>query len=744
EISPLVGPFLSPCGSLQQWVQQLLVGLPAVLPRHLEVIARVNESLGLVVGWFSRYQGKALESAIATAQALQDTGRLEVSLAQSSFSARIRYQAAGFKSTTHLSEAEARELVQQLTFYSRGQSDPNASVKVAVSCRDLCRKAMNVVSKLRTLRSKGHPQYQCCQVLVPLSSIPELDAEAEGLQQQCQDWERLWRQKRRDHPLLAFFDSHELFSMVVLCSGHPLRRNVIEAMRNVQWPKEEEEDKELLEQLSAECLASFVHSLQTATFPAELALAFRRHSVPSPSEQPKAMVDALLRVLDKAGVAVAPKLVAKRSGRQEAVSLDVDNFRMELSLLARSFQNRIECFSGRCVLRCHDALPHTALEDFLQRCESLPGGTFVILGVNLLSARQQRRVQSFQLQLNQEDHHAQVVYAYSGAVPQLPDFIKTSSLSPLSDQELQTSLRPLQKSLVTLICGLPGTGKTEQMKGLVGDVPLLSITEQYDEAKAQATLNTLAARGERIGLKISENADKRQVNRLLFDLITGAWRIPDGSIFAESPSAPLRLCIEVPHCPHLGRTPEESMRNDYPVLGVCEHQLMVVTNTSQNLNVGPDERFVAKYLQAGKNGTIDKLSDWRNPVTHEEVRDDSLCRQLIQEAFASHTRATHNKRNIKSFVQYLVRRFQFFSKSHFYLYNGDHRHMGSALLGQMLREAAMLSEPNMTCSVEQAMLVYDDEFALYVLSREDADLPANLQEFVAEGRRHLQNLEDSD
>ncbi|CAJ1368315.1 unnamed protein product [Effrenium voratum] len=243
EISSLVGPFLSPCGSLQQWVQQLLVGLPAVLPRHLEVIARVNESLGLVVGWFSRYQGKALESAIATAQALQDTGRLEVSLAQSSFSARIRYQAAGFKSTTHLSEAEARELVRQLAFYSRGQSDPNASVKVAVSCRDLCRKAMNVVSKLRTLRSKGHPQYQCCQVLVPLSSIPELDAEAEGLQQQCQDWERLWRQKRRDHPLLAFFDSHELFSMVVLCSGHPLRRNVIEAMRNVQWPKEEEEEK---------------------------------------------------------------------------------------------------------------------------------------------------------------------------------------------------------------------------------------------------------------------------------------------------------------------------------------------------------------------------------------------------------------------------------------------------------------------------------------------------------------------
>ena len=153
-------------------------------------------------------------------------------------------------------------------------------------CRSLFfrSQAMNVVSKLRTLRSKGHPQYQCCQavdqklpletnkeshqkpkedglyaksrhrhlgggggqVLVPLSSIPELDAEAEGLQQQCQDWERLWRQKRRDHPLLAFFDSHELFSMVVLCSGHPLRRSVIEAMRNVQWPKEEEEEKKQL------------------------------------------------------------------------------------------------------------------------------------------------------------------------------------------------------------------------------------------------------------------------------------------------------------------------------------------------------------------------------------------------------------------------------------------------------------------------------------------------------------------
>ena len=59
----------------------------------------------------------------------------------------------------------------------------------------------------------------------------------------------------------------------------------------------------------------------------------------------------------------------------------------------------------------------------------------------------------------------------------------------------------------------------------------------------------------------------------------------------------------------------------------------------------------------------------------------------------------------------------------------------------------MLSEPNMTCSVEQApcpMLVYDDEFALYVLSREDADLPANLQKFVADGRSHLQNLQDSD
>ena len=151
----------------------------------------------------------------------------------------------------------------------------------------------------------------------------------------------------------------------------------------------------------------------------------RRHSVPSPSGQPKAMVDALLRVLDKAGVAVAPKLVAKRSGRQEAcglgfsfkfgwvlfvlwlgwvslyqtnwvamlfiskvrdtthkllfffyraapseaVSLNVDNFRMELSLLARSFQNRIECFSGRCVLRCHDALPHTALEDPRADCQ---------------------------------------------------------------------------------------------------------------------------------------------------------------------------------------------------------------------------------------------------------------------------------------------------------------------------------------------------------------------------------------
>ena len=48
-------------------------------------------------------------------------------------------------------------------------------------------------------------------------------------------------------------------------------------------------------------------------------------------------------------------------------------------------------------------------------------------------------------------------------------------------------------------------------------------------------------------------------------------------------------------------TIQESMRNEYPVLGVCEHQLMVVTNTSHHLNVGPDERFVARYLQAGSS-----------------------------------------------------------------------------------------------------------------------------------------------
>ena len=112
---------------------------------------------------------------------------------------------------------------------------------------------------------------------------------------------------------------------------------------------------------------------------------------------------------------------------------------------------------------------------------------------------------------------------------------------------------------------------------------------------------------------------------------------------------------------------------------------------------------------------------------------------MIYDAFRTSCSQTPNKRNIKSFVRYLERRFRFF-ESDFYIYNTKYSGLGSAVFDQMIREAAMLTATGLgegASHTPKPMLVYDSGWALYLFEGR-GEVPRDLIKYVADGRQYLQ------
>ena len=479
-------------------------------------------------------------------------------------------------------------------------------------------KVFNILQCLQDLEGSGHPEYQqrtldfCLRL-----STEHLASEAQGLKLRQQAWSSLLRSFRSESALLSLFDSREVFFLIVLITpDHVHRERLIQALcGKVNWPKEEASRKEMEDRLAVQCLESFIHSLRgLAETPDNLTQRLMQHtSCAAAEESTESAMRALSESFSKLGIQASKRLLQGHGSRQFTVNVPAgslqEKWNSELRILANAFKNDPELLSDRCILRCHEQLSANVLEDFLQRVELLPGGSFVVLGLNFLPLALQKRVQEAQGKMHSmQKGHARIFYVYIGAAtPPQPDFISEMRLDQL-DENVRASF-PRQNDQVTVLCGLPGVGKTDVMRSMLGaDVPFLSITAHWDEKRAQMTLNSLAAQGKGIGLKISEDADKLHVNRLLFDLlIIRSWRLEtNGSVFAAGPGKSLMWCIEAPYIEQGEEelqegpwTPLAAMHHFFPVLGVCNATVTLITDTSHELRIGADERFVAKYLQAG-------------------------------------------------------------------------------------------------------------------------------------------------
>ncbi|CAE6933298.1 unnamed protein product [Symbiodinium sp. KB8] len=740
EVCRLVTPFLTRCNSLADFVKNLVVG-------------------------------KSWENAMATSRALDETGTFVVqlnALEGKPHSACVNYLFDGSRSVrassskVRMSEAETRELLRQLVFHSKGRSNQadgqSDCYNAARTCSRKLKKVFEILQCLQDLEASGHPEFQLKELEFSLGgSLSTLSGEAEDLKRRQDAWKSLLQSSRVQCELLSLFDSRELFVLIALSTpGHAQRKRVVESLLGqTEWPEDENNRKSLEATLAAQCLENVLHSLRDlAVVPNDLMQRlmnfWNSKSLPTEALPLEQAMKQLKKTLEKLGIQAAKRALGSVSQGhyQAAMSLPADSWRSEISLLARAGAK-----SDRCILRCHPSLQLHGLDDFFQRVELVSGGTFVVLGVNSLPLPLQKRVQEIQCQLHdKEKAHGRVFYTYTGIqVPPQPDFIHEMTVQLLDDDELRSAFGT-RKDSITVVYGPAGSGKTDMLHSTLGsDTPLLSITAHFDEKRAQVTMNRLAAQDRGIGLKISEDANHLYVNRLLFDLlICRTWRLSsNGSVFAAGPSKRLTWCIEVPDLTSDGRptedmSPAASTLHIFPVLNICHAELKMICDNTHQLRIGTAEHFVAKFLQAGlpplQGGqrAIDKLG-FNVPVRHPEVVDDFVCRQLIYDAFRTSCSQTPNKRNIKSFVRYLERRFRFF-ESDFYIYNTKYSGLGSAVFDQMIREAAMLTATGLGVGASHTpkpMLVYDSGWALYLFEGR-GEVPRDLIKYVADGRQYLQ------
>ena len=227
---------------------------------------------------------------------------------------------------------------------------------------------------------------------------------------------------------------------------------------------------------------------------------------------------------------------------------------------------------------------------------------------------------------------------------------------------------------------------------------------------------------------ISVHAPFEMLNRVLFSLfICGSLQdASNGLVFALPQIPPAwKFIIEVPYSHALGMQLEENIGHILPVLAILSSSsLERVTDENYPLHIGNEEKFLAKFLRAFEETTIDRFSERKadgkeEPVTFPDITDADECRRIIDDCISKYAPNLPKNKIFKlTFIEFLYRRVRFFD-GFFYRYNQKIKQLGSIAMKQMIKEVKSLIQIDFSNDdYSRVYLVYDFCFALRLLHRD--------------------------
>ena len=241
-----------------------------------------------------------------------------------------------------------------------------------------------------------------------------------------------------------------------------------------------------------------------------------------------------------------------------------------------------------------------------------------------------------------------------------------------------------------------------------------------------------------IYFNISIHAPFEQLNRLFFSLfICGSLNdLNSGLTFSPSITKPWKFIIEVPHTNKSQLSIKDNFTQILPILTILSgNTVQEVTDNNYLLFIEEEEQLIARFLKAYVNGLIDtcmqmptRRRDEEKPVDFDPVTDPDECRLHIYNCIEMYAPdLPRNKIMELSFTKFLSRRFQFYT-GFYYRYNMTFPCLGSTTMKQMIEEAKALTRINFSSNdYPRVYLVYDPEFALYLLHNDWSRVPDTLK-----------------
>jgi len=400
------------------------------------------------------------------------------------------------------------------------------------------------------------------------------------------------------------------------------------------------------------------------------------------------------------------------------------------------------------VLVCSAAVAAEELALFFARVQHFCAHSFFLLDVGTLSRASRDIVAAWQERLHLLPAHADVHYIFCGSPAVAPfPWLRQGALPDLALHSLlpQTTRAVMPLPAVRVFAGKVGAGKTFAIRKTLAafrergeQVLALVVNDELDRGHVVSQLLSLQPRAALL-LSASSYAPLGLLNDVLFEaFVCGALRDPRTGLLVAF-TDDVRTCTLCVECPFMREEAYEEAREEAHeearlfdpsrCLQAMLPALALVANAEEvpasvPYEIGEMERGVCVYLDAlrrpeGDGMLIDRLcSNDVQPVCFPEceelVRNDAVCREIIEEAlrrYAPNTRRRDSKFHKRQWLLSLSRRFAYFSDSFFFLYNtgSQCRVLGSTLARQMLREADNLQavDGNHDAAFPQVYLVYD-------------------------------------
>ncbi|CAF3878346.1 unnamed protein product [Rotaria sp. Silwood2] len=790
----LCEPFVLKAHNLEEFIVRIasLSNVEESSSKHMKV---VNDNLQLVSIWLSTEETTSLDNALITMEHLYKTGLVKIHLRrltneQSYF--EIEYSIDKIQTQNEesgkiqftLSKTDIDDHKRQLTFCNVDLQQDMFAKKILLNEQ---LKLLHVIDKIYSIFIKfemaGHPDYQLrneiysihdqkdtiSQILIDLKKNPHTDEQRleqavkvrtdelqsiySNLEVEYNRWIEDLDRYRQENSLLKLFSNPQVLILIVLLTTtteqnrikyYFLEKIVLsESMIN----KNETELK-----LTIQYMIHYLRSLRinNCNLSEDNVLhIYNKHKIDygTSSDRCLKQVSEFLRELFQNWENLLTKHEIVNEGQQFLVTLNSteqtifkDYLDMETYyILINIFNNQLP--ASYQILWCSMSTEDD-IRLFFSRVRTFRHLIFVAMDIDNLNHRLREFLLQEQDILAQEPHAH--IYYFSRELTScrkgLRPFYATSKIKPPNFQQ-----KNYPKPDIQIVYGTSGIGKTHRIntKYKDNDTKCFSINDTLNLSlliRSFLSYESIVSNDRpSVYFNISLHAPFNELNRVLFSLFicNSLTDVSSGLTFSLPILKSWKFFIEIPYTEQCEVTTQENFDRILPILSILSSSILdEVTDDNYQLSIGDEEEFVARFLKAYENKTIDQCLTRDNlnieiPVSFEKLTDQNDCRQHIYTCIEKYApELPRNKIYELSFTKFLFRRVQFFT-GHYYCYNEIWPKLGSIVMKQMIDEAKSLTQINFGSNAySRVYLVYDPNFSLHLLHNDWNQVPKSLKHLV--------------